>query len=84
MKVYIIGLPPLDEKGSYDFTTVSMSVGKRIFFKTAHRIFLKLFMKLGCLKGKQLAEPDFFEKSHFGDNAQKYPENRVYWILQIN
>ena len=33
---------------------VSMSVGKRVFSKTSHQIFLKLFMKLGCLKGKNL------------------------------
>ena len=38
-------------KGSYDFTTVSMSVVS-VFSKTPHRTFLKLLMKLGCLKGK--------------------------------
>ena len=43
--------PPLGEKVSYDFTIVSMSVGKRVFTKTAHWIFLKLLMTLGCLKG---------------------------------
>ena len=30
---------------------VSMAVGKRIFSKMAHRIFLKLLMKFCCLKG---------------------------------
>ena len=29
--------PPLGEKVSYDFTIVSMSVGKRVFSKTPHR-----------------------------------------------
>ena len=52
---------PLGEKGSYDY--VSMSVGKRVFSKTAHRVFLKLLMKLGCLKGKKQAEPDFWIKN---------------------
>ena len=37
--LWVIGPPPLGEKGSYDFITVSISV------------FLKLVMKLGCLKG---------------------------------
>ena len=31
---------------------VGRSVGKPFFSKGAHRIFLKLLMKLGCLKGK--------------------------------
>ena len=57
------GPPPLGEKGSYDFTTVSMSVGKRFFSKMAHI---------------------FWKKSHFGDNAQKHPKNRVFLILQEN
>ena len=44
--------PPssLGKKGSSDFTTVSMSVGQRVFSQTAHRIFLKFLKKLGCLK----------------------------------
>ena len=46
----------LSKKESYDFIAVSqyiiMSVGKHVFSKTAHRIFLKHLMKLGCLKGK--------------------------------
>ena len=56
---------PVGEKGSYHFTTVSMSVcqdwsvGKYVFPKISHRIFLKLLMKLGYLKGKKLREPDF-------------------------
>ena len=54
-----------------------MSVGKHVFSKTAHRIFLKLLMKLVCLKGKKLTELDFWGKSHFGDNAQNHSENRV-------
>ena len=31
---------------------VSMPVGKRVFSKTAHRTFLKLLIKLGCLEAK--------------------------------
>ena len=61
----------------------SMSVGERVFSKTAHR-FVKLLMKLGCLKGKNCQSQIFGEKSHFGDNAQKHPKNRVFWILQKN
>ena len=33
-------------------------------------------MNLRGLKGKKLTEPDFWEKSHFGDNAQKHPTPR--------
>ena len=71
-----IGPPALGEKGSCDFTTVIMTVAKHIFSKMAHRTFLKLLMKLGCLKGKKLTTLDFpWEKTHFGDNVQKYPKN---------
>ena len=42
---YFFGPPPLGEKGFCNFTTVSMSVGKRIFSKMPRRIFLKLLMK---------------------------------------
>ena len=41
---------------------VSMSVGKRVFSKTAHRIFLKLIMKLGCLKGNKTDGAGFLGK----------------------
>ena len=44
---------------------VSMSVGKRIFSKTAHRILMKLLIKLECLKFEKLTEPDFWEKISF-------------------
>ena len=44
---------------------VSMSVSKGVFSKTTHRIFLKLLMKLGCLKGKKLTEPNFLKKISF-------------------
>ena len=44
---------------------VSMSVGKRDLAKTAHRVFLKLLMKLGYLKRKKLAEPNFWKKISF-------------------
>ena len=61
---------------------VILSVGKRVFSKMAHRIFLKLLMKLGCLKGKKLMKPYFWEKSLFGDYALKHPENKGFWIFQ--
>ena len=57
----LFGSPPLAKKGYYDFTTVSMSVC-HVLSKTAHWSFLKIVMKLGCLKGKKLTEPDFFGK----------------------
>ena len=78
----IFGPLPLVEKGSYKITIVSisvgqcisMSVGKEFFSKTAHRIFLKFYMKLDKFFGKNFI---------LGmDNAQKYPKNRVFWILQ--
>ena len=56
--LWLIGPPPLGEKGSYDFITVSISV------------FLKLVMKLGCLKGKKLTEPDLV--------LCTMPKNRVF------
>ena len=61
---------------------VSMSVGKHFLSKMAHRIFLKLLMKLRCIKGKKLTEPDFWEKFHFGNNVQEHPKIRAFWILQ--
>ena len=67
------------------FQYVSMSLRKRVFSKTAHRIFLKLLMKLGYLQGKKLTDLGFLEKNTiFLDNAQKHPKVRVFWILQKN
>ena len=40
--------------------------------------FLKLSMKLGCLKGRNWRSWIFGKISHFGDNAQKYPQNRFF------
>ena len=51
-----------------------VSVGKRVFSKTADRIFLKLLMKLGSLKGKKLRKQILGKQSHFWDNAQKHPQ----------
>lgn len=66
-----------------DFTAsetryVSRSVGKRVFSKTAHRISLKLLMKLGCFKSNDCWSRIFGENSHFVDNAQKYP--KTFWF----
>ena len=44
------------------------------FSETSHEV--------RCLKGKKLMEPDFWGKYHFGDNAQKHPQNRIFWIFQ--
>ena len=79
------GPPPLGEGVLWDWLGqyVSMSVCQLSFFsKSAHRMFLKLGVKLGCLKGRKVTEPDFWKKSHFGDNAQKYPKNDVFSILR--
>ena len=54
---------------------VNRSVSKRVFSKTAPMIFVKLLRKLGCLKSKK---PDFWEKLHFVNNAQKYPQNSFF------
>ena len=66
----------------YHCQYVIMSVDKRVFFKAAHRLFLKLHVKLGFLKGKKLRSWIFGKKSHFGNNAPKHPQNRIFWILQ--
>ena len=54
--MFIIGGPPsLDEKGSYEITTVSGSMSRSVTpvsLKTDRGIFLKVFMMLGCLKVK--------------------------------
>ena len=79
LKAVCIGHLPLDKKGSYDFTTVTVSEGKCIFSKTAHRVFLKLLMKLGCPKGKKLMGLDFWEKkSILWIMPAKHHENRVF------
>ena len=79
LSFFFFGLSPLGEKGPYDITSVSMSVGKRVSFKMAHRIFLKLLMKLVCFKSKKLTEPCFLrKKSHFRDNAQKNPKRAFF------
>ena len=76
---FFFGLPPLGEKGPYDITSVSMSVGKRVSSKMALRIFLKLLMKLVCFKSKKLTEPCFLrKKSHFRDNAQKNSKREFF------
>ena len=63
---------------------VSMSVGKRIFSKMAHRIFLKLVMKSGCLRVKNWRSRIFGKKSHFGDNTQEHPQNSFFFDFAKN
>ena len=87
--MFIIGGPPsLDEKGSYEITTVSGSMSRSVTpvsLKTDRGIFLKVFMKLGCLKVKNWQSWNFWIKCHFGDNPpQENPQNRIFWILQGN
>ena len=56
-----------------------MSVGKHVFSKTGHRIFLKLLMKSECLKGKKTDGARFFgENLNFGDNVPKHPKNSFF------
>ena len=72
--IVVCGPSALGEKGSYDFTNVSRSVGKHVFPKTAHRISLKSFMKLRLLKGKKLIELDLWEKNDFGYMPRNTPK----------
>ena len=71
--IFFFGHPPLGEKGSYNFTTVSMLLGKHVFSKMAHRIFLKRFMKLGS----QI----FGENLILGIMPKNIPKIG-FWILQ--
>ena len=80
---FFIGPQFLGKKESYDFTTVSVSVGKHVFSITVHWIFLKFVMKLGALRVKSRRNLIFGKKkSNFGDNAPKHRKNRVFAILQ--
>ena len=79
----IFGPPPLGEKAFYDFTNVSISVGKRVFSKTSHRISLKFLLKLGSFKGKKLTEL-YRKKSQFGDNAQHTPKTGFFEFCKKN
>ena len=58
--------PPSGETGSHEITSVnqfvSMSVSNHVSSKTAHIVFLKLHMRLECLKGKKRAEAGFCRK----------------------
>ena len=55
---------------------VSRSVSKPFFSETAHRIFLKLLMKLVCFKGKKLKDPDFQEDLGI---MRQIPPNRDFF-----
>ena len=60
-----------------------MSVVKLVFSKTAYRVSLKLVMKLCCVNGKKLMEPDFWEKNLIlGMMPQDTPKIGFFWILQ--
>ena len=61
---------PLGKKVFYDFTTVSMSVTKCVFSKTAH---------------KKLAEPDFLEKNLIlGMMPKNTKKICFFWTLKKN
>ena len=72
------------------FQLVSMSVGKRVFPKMAHRIFLKRLMKLRCPKGKQLTEPDFWPRAknplhqYFNISKTSGGINFIFYMLGTN
>ena len=58
--------------------SVSRSVDQSVIFffaKTVHNFFLKLYVKIGCLKGKQRDRIKFFlkRKSYFVGKSQKHP-----------
>ena len=81
----LIGPLPLDKKGSYDFTAVSMSVCQQVNVFSSKRLlwfFWNFSWSYGALRVKNCWIRIFWKKSHFGDNAQKYPQNNVFWILQ--
>ena len=68
INVYYWRTPPSGEKGSYETTAVSRSASRSatpFSPKTGDEIFLKILMKLGCLKGKKLTKLDFLEKITF-------------------
>ena len=50
-----------------------MKGGKSVFSKTAHRIFLKLLMKLGCLKGKTEGAEFLGKVSYWGIMPENTP-----------
>ena len=79
-----IFIGPLGEKKCYDVTNVciSMLIGKRVFSKMAHRIFLKLLIKLGCLKDKKWWSWILRKKSRFWNNARKHSKNRGFLIYE--
>ena len=53
-------------------------------FRTTHRIFRKLLMKLGRIKGKKADGTGFLRKSHFRDNAQNTPKIGFFGFWKNN
>ena len=85
---------PFGGKGPYEITTDSQQVSwlfsNHVFFKSVCRISLKLHRKLGCFKGKQRTEPEFWEKESWGKilgeefmgkKNTKIAQNRFSWVL---
>ena len=68
--------------GQYVSASVGQLISVLVFLKTAHRIFLKLCMKLEDLKGKKNCQSQTFQtNSHFGKKAQKFSQSRFYWFF---
>ena len=65
---------------------VWMYVCNELISETAPTIFLKLGMKLGDNKGKEIARPDFFIKililTDFGQTCQKMAKNHSFGTLR--
>ena len=64
--------------------SVTMSVGLKVSYQffsvSAHRIFLKFYMKLEGLKGQKLMEPNFSEKFSFWGKSPKIP---IKWVFSF-
>ena len=54
-----------------------MLVGKH-FLQNGSYDFSETSHEVGCFKGKKLMQPDFWEKSYFGNNAPKIPKNSFF------
>lgn len=85
--MFIIGRSlPLGEKGSYKFATVTRSLKRSVrpfSLKTTHWIFLKLLMKLQCLKGKKLMKLHFFGKILLEIMPKNTPKIRILKFCKI-
>ena len=67
---------------NHHYQSVNRSVSNDFFSKMAQKIFMKFGMKLWCLKGKKLTEPNFFilkkKKSYFGKKLKNI--TKIGWF----